>query len=123
MVLALPIDRGKVKILKLKYMVGEEEMVASINEEKSIALARCLFPAKLQDRGANEEANYPKACKGVGKIIREQICEQLRKTKPFKALGPDGIPNITLSNCADLIVDRLYFIYNAMLKKGLHYSP
>jgi len=49
MVLALPIDRGKAKILKLKYMVGEEEMVASINEEKSIALARCLFPAKLQD--------------------------------------------------------------------------
>ena len=123
MVSAPPTDSGKAKIPKLKYMVGEQEMVASMNKEKSIALARCLFPTKPQEQGANNEAKYPRACKGVGKIIREQICKQLRKTKPFKAPGPDSIPNIALSNCADLIVDRLYFIYDAMLEKGLHYSP
>ena len=123
MVSAPPTDSGKAKIPKLKYMVGEQEMVASMNKEKSIALARCLFPAKLQEQGVNNKAKYPRACKGVGKITREQICEQLRKTKPFKAPEPDGIPNIALSNCANLIVNRLYFIYDAMLEKGLHYSP
>jgi len=69
------------------------------------------------------EVKYPKACKGVGKITREEIHEQLRKTKPFKAPGPDGIPNIVLSNSADLIMDRLFYIYKAMLERGLQYAP
>ena len=49
MVLAPPTDRGRVKIPKLKHKIGEEEAVASTNKEKSVALARCFFPAKPQD--------------------------------------------------------------------------
>lgn len=123
MVLAPPTDGGKAKIPKLKHKVGEEEVVVSMNKEKSTALARCFFPAKPQDQDTEGEVKYPKACKGVGKITRDQICEQLRKTKPFKAPGPDGIPNVTLSKCADLIIDRLCYIYDAMLERGLLYSP
>ena len=120
---APPTDGGKAKIPKLKFKLGEVNMVASSNEEKSIALAKCFFPTKPQDRDTSKEVRYLKACKGVGKIIREQICEQLRRIKPFKAPGPDGIPNTVLSNCADILVDRLYFIYDAMLERGLQYKP
>ena len=122
LVSAPPSDGGKAKIPKLKYKVGEEEVVASTNEEKSTALARCFFPAKPQGQDTGEEVKYPKVCKGVGKITRDQIREQLRKTKPFKAPGLDGIPNVVLSNCTDLIIDRLYFIFNAMLERGIFYS-
>jgi len=111
-------DGGKAKILKLKYKVDNEELTASTNEEKSRALAKCFFPIKPQDQGGNAEIKYPKACKGVEKITREQICKQLRKTKPFKALSLDGISNIVLSNSADLITDRLFYIYEAMLERG-----
>ena len=62
-------------------------------------------------------------CKGVGKITREQIHKQLRKTKLFKAPGPDGIPNVVLSNSIDLIMDRLFYIYEAMLESSLQYTP
>ena len=86
MVSAPPTDGGRAKIPKLKHKVGEEEAVASTNKEKSVALARCFFPAKPPDQDMGEEAKYPKVCKGVGKITRDQICEQLRKTKPFKVL-------------------------------------
>jgi hypothetical protein len=115
-------DRGKAKIPKLKFKMAEADMIASSNKEKSLALAKCFFPTKLQAQDANKEVKYPKVCKGVGKIIREQIHKQLRRIKPFKALGPDGILNTVLSNCADIIVNRLYYIYDAMLERGLHYK-
>jgi hypothetical protein len=123
MTMAPPTDGGKVKIPKLKHRVGDDEVTASTNEEKSIALAKCFFPIKPPEPGVRAEEKFPKACKGVGSITREQIHEQLRKMKPFKAPGPDGIPNIVLSRCADIISDRLFFIYEAMLEKGLFYSP
>jgi hypothetical protein len=86
-------------------------------------LTKCFFPTKPQDQGENTRVKYPKACKGVGKITREQIREQIRKMKPFKALGPDGIPNVVLINNTDLITDRLYHIYEAILKRGFQHEP
>ncbi len=72
-ILAPPTDGGKVKILKLKYKAGANEMIASTNEEKSKALASCFFPAKPKECNLKEETMYLKACKGVGRITREQI--------------------------------------------------
>jgi hypothetical protein len=46
MTAALPIDGGRVKIPKLKHRVDGEEVTASTNEEKSVVLAKCLFPIK-----------------------------------------------------------------------------
>lgn len=43
--------------------------------------------------------------------------------KPYKAPGPDSIPNIVLTKCANTIVDRLYYIYKAILKHGIYYPP
>ena len=48
---------------------------------------------------------------------------QLQKLKPYKALGPDGIPNIILMKCANLLVDRLYYIYAAIHNKRMYYTP
>ena len=123
MMTSAPTDGGKAKIPKLKHKVGEEETTASTNSEKSVALAKCFFPAKPQEQELQARVRYLRACKGVGKITREQILEQLRRTKLYKAPGPDGIPNIVLSSYANLIVDRLYYIYEAMLEKGLLYKP
>ena len=69
---ASPSDGGKAKIPKLKHKIGEEETTASTNEEKSAALAKNFFPAKPQEEPHTTE-KYPKACKGVGKVSRQQI--------------------------------------------------
>jgi hypothetical protein len=69
---ASPSDRGRAKILKLKHKIGEEEMMASTNEEKSAALAKSFFPAKLQE-GPQPSEKYPKAHKRVSKVTRQQI--------------------------------------------------
>ena len=52
----------------------------------------------------------------------EQITYQIHKLKPYKAPRPDGTPNIVLMCCADLLSDRLYFIYKAMTEQNLHYT-
>jgi hypothetical protein len=86
-------------------------------------LATSFFLTKPQELESDNKTKYLKQCKGVGKITREQVIEQLKRTKPYKALGPNGIPNIVLSKCTDIILDRLYFIYEATLEKGLFYKP
>jgi hypothetical protein len=117
-----PTDGGKAKIPKLKHKIGGTDALASTNEEKSAALASNIFPAKPQEE-PQVSSKLPKACKGVGKITKEQIRVQLKNIKPYKAPGPDGIPNIALSSCADEIVNRLLYIYEAMLERGLLYKP
>ena len=73
-----PMDGGKAKIPKLKHRADEEDVTATTNGKKSIALAKCFFPAKPQECETQARASYLKVCKGVGQIMREQILEQLR---------------------------------------------
>jgi len=53
----------------------------------------------------------------------EQIQKQLHKLKPYKAPGPDRIPNIILTKCTHLLTDRLLHIYKAMFERNLLYNP
>ena len=116
-------DRGKTRIPAFTFKEGEENRTASTNQEKGRILARNFFPEKPRADASLAGHKYPKACSRVGKITHEQIRIQLRKLKPYKAPGPDGIPNIVLTKCADAIIERLYHIYHAMLEKGLMYNP
>ncbi len=64
-----------------------------------------------------------KPCSKVDPITKVQIKRQLHKIKPYKAPGPDSIPNIVLTKCADILLDRLFHIYTAIYEKRLHYKP
>ena len=116
-------DRGKSRIPVLKYKVDEVTALASDNYDKGQVLAKNFFPAKPPSDETLTDQRYPKARERAGKITAEQIEAQLRKLKPLKALGPDGIPNIVLTKCSALIVERLCHIYRAMLDKSLMYKP
>ena len=111
------------RIPKLKQQLDEQERMAKSNQDKSKLLANTFFPKKP----ANEEENraqqeyLPPICE-ANKISQDQIRRQLKELKPFKAPGPDGIPNIVLMRCADLIVDRLWYIFNAILEKEIYYA-
>jgi len=92
-------------------------------EDKSNALAAAFFPPKPAQDHTEVRHKYPRPCQVHNKITREQIRKQLKRLKPYKALGPDGIPNIILSKCANLLEDRLFFIYTAILEGNLQYKP
>jgi hypothetical protein len=102
---------------------GGEELMAVTNMEKAKALAKSFFPAKPSDAGIPSNFNYPKACSKPSQITKEQIAHHIQRLKPYKAPGPDGIPNIVLMRCADILIDRLHPIYKAMVELNLHYPP
>ena len=119
-------DGGKSRIPGLKYKEsadGDEKLAAS-NTEKSKALAKCFFPSKpsILHPQTHTPVQQDVDIEALS-ITREQVLKQLRRLKPYKAPGPDGIPNVVLTKCADIIADRLFSIYNAMLELDLHYEP
>ena len=116
-------DGVKARVLALIYKQGNEEKMATTNTEKAQILAKSFFPPKLADTGIPEDFPYPNACCRADQITKEQIQHHLRKLKPYKAPGPDGIPNIVLTKCANLLTNRLYYIYKAILDGRLHYTP
>jgi hypothetical protein len=114
---------GKARISVLKYKIGEVETSASTNIDKGHALAKGFFPARPPADDEMAEFIYPPQCEDVGEITPDQILAQVRRLKPFKALGLDSIPNIVLTKNADLIVDRLLPIYKAMVERSSMYKP
>jgi len=116
-------DGGKTRIPVLNLKVGEEVIRANTNQDKGRILAKGFFPTKPSADSTLDSCTYPPECESVGTITAEQIHAQLKKLKPYKAPGPDGILNIVLTKSADLIVERLTHIYQAMLKEGLMYKP
>ena len=115
-------DRGKSRIPVLKVTHNGQEVNVTMNEEKSNVLAKTFLPPRPPE-DMPIQFMYPKPICEFEPILKEQIKRQLVMLKPYKALGPDGIPNIILTKCANTITDRLYYIYRAMLELGTYYKP
>jgi hypothetical protein len=107
----------------LKHKVNSVDPIAKSNAEKGQALAKCFFPPKPQQEPAAANATFPTQCAKAGSLTRDSITRQLRRLSPYKVPGPDGIPNIVLTKCADAILDRLFYIYSAIYDKQIYYDP
>ena len=94
-------DGGKSRIPVLKAERNAQETSATTNEEKSKILAKTFFPPRPPDDTPLQFV-YPKPICDFDPISREQIKRQLAKLKPYKAPGPNGIPNIVLTKCANV---------------------
>ena len=114
-------DRGKSMIPVLKAECNGQEVTTTTNEEKSKILAKTFFLPRPPDDTPIHFAN-PKPICDFDPISRDQIKRQLAKLKPYKAPRPDGIPNIVLTKCANVLVERLYFIYKAILELRVYYE-
>jgi len=116
-------DGGKARIPPLKHTIGGQERTARTNGEKSNALTRAFFPAKPAETDPRVELLYPPQCRKTTRLTAEQVCGQIGKLKLYKAPGPDGIPNIVLSKCADLLTPHLLNVYAYMLETGHMFQP
>ena len=96
---------------------------ATSNTDKAHVLARSFIPVKPTNTGVLEDFPYPNMCCKANQLTKEQILHPLSKLKPYKGPGPNGIPNIILSKCTNLLINKLYHIYRAILNNGLYYVP
>ena len=108
-----PMDGGWARIPPLKgsqtgTVIG---LKAKTNEDKSRILCNTFFPELERADMSHTEAVYPAPKFKFWLVTNEQIYRVIAKLGPFKALGPDGIPNILLVRCTDLLVPHLGPIY------------
>ena len=120
---AAPGDGGKTRIPDLVQSKGGTQNVANTNIGKGRMLAKSFFPCKPDEEETPQtECRARPICK-ADPISKEQIRRAIARLKPYKAPGPDGVPNIVLMKCADILIDRLWRIYAAIWDRGLYYAP
>jgi ribonuclease HI/endonuclease/exonuclease/phosphatase family metal-dependent hydrolase len=120
-------DGGNPRIptLKVKNAAGAEISISS-NEEKAETFVKIFFPPPPPAVAGHEDFEdfeYPIPLPDPPQITLEQLLKHVHKPSPYKAHGPDDIPNIVLQQCASLIQERLIRIFQAILNLDLYYDP
>jgi ribonuclease HI len=117
-------DGGSPRIPTLKVS-NDQGGITQINdnEDKAKTFVKTFFPPPPPQANAHEHFEYPEPLPDPPQVSTKQILAHIAKLSPYKAHGPDGIPNIVLQKCSDLIADRLTRIYRAIIDLGLYYDP
>lgn len=114
MVSGLPTDGGKARIptLRIRANNGTIKELTN-NEEKATALFKSFFRPKSTPNPVSPDHVYPDECEPLRPITNSQILRQAHWLHPFKAPGPNGIPNCVYKYCMDLLIPFLGPIYRA----------
>ena len=112
----------RIPTLKIKNQAGATITINN-NEDKAKTFARTFFPPPPPPPEVQEHYNYPEPLPDPPRLTMEQLTRHISKLSPYKAYGPDGIPNIVLQKCLDLIATRLIQIYRAIIEDGIYYDP
>ncbi|PPQ72841.1 hypothetical protein CVT25_000254, partial [Psilocybe cyanescens] len=108
-------DGGKSKIPALKQKTANGQTTElTTNEEKAEALATSFFPPKPTKTTVPVEYNYLEPLPPPTEITINCIQEHIEKLSPYKASGPDRIPNIILQRAVSNIKNHLLHIYQAI---------
>ncbi|EIM89355.1 uncharacterized protein STEHIDRAFT_38410, partial [Stereum hirsutum FP-91666 SS1] len=91
---------------------------------KAEVLAKSFFPPRPAESSVPTDFIYDDPIPGTyHNFSRAQIRAQVSKLSPYKAPGPDGIPNVVLMKCIDVIIDRIFFIFRAIFTLRTYYGP
>ena len=112
--------RTRVPTLHTKSLDGETQ-VARSNEEKARVIAESFFPPPPATTSVPRGFKYPNPVPYKAKFTKDQIRRTIDKLSPYKAPGPDGIPNAVFKQCADILHNHLYHIYNATLQNDYYF--
>jgi ribonuclease HI len=111
---APPSDGGKARIPALKSTDAAGNLTeVRDNGDKSKLLHRVFFYNPPDDPGINPNQAYPDERFAFGRISNNHIEKAIKRLRPHKAPGINGIPNSILINCAELIVPYLGHIFRA----------
>ena len=69
-----------------------------------------------------QDYSYPLPLPSPSQVTEEQVCAHISKLLPYKAPGPDQIPNIVLQKVVNHIVSYLLPIYRSIIKHGIYYQ-
>ena len=96
------------------------------NASKALLLAKTFFlpPPPLPPQDPTHQLDdYPDPLPDPLPITANQIKSHIANLPPFKAHGLDGIPNIVLKECSELLTTPLTTIFKAILEYNTYYDP
>ena len=114
-------SNARIPALKIHNTETNQDTISNDNALKAKALADTFFPPP-PPAPIIPDYVYPEPLKPKGTFTRDNIREAVKKLKPYKAPGLDGIQNVVLQECIETIVDNLYYIYRAVLKLNTYPS-
>src|SRR5882724_2687321 len=95
-------------------------MAAELNEDKCKLLWATLFPKLERDDTSHTDIVYPTPKFKFHWVTNEQIHREITRLGPFKAPRLDGIPNIMLIRCTDLLVPHLGPLYQVTFELDVY---
>jgi hypothetical protein len=118
-------DGGTPRIPTIKVNNHEGRTVeVNDNDDKAKIFAKAFFPPPPEQHDEeDDQEDYPDPLPDPPLPNKNQVEAALRRLSPYKAPGPDGIPNIVLQKCFDIITVRLLQIYRAILKLEVFFDP
>jgi hypothetical protein len=121
---AEPGNGGLTHIPTLKTQTPNGRQTEAItNEDKSTTLAKTFFPPPPVTSTVPTDYLYPEALPDPGPITKDQITRAIDKLSPYKAPGPDGIPNAVFKNCSKTLIPHLCRIFRAVSHLNTYYPP
>ena len=93
---------------------------AATNKDKSAMLAGLIFPKRPPNDNFADDYQYDDQLPKPPDITEDQIHHHLAGLSPYKAPGPDGVPNIVWKSCAKLTTPYLVHIFRASLHLGVY---
>ncbi|PPR05017.1 hypothetical protein CVT24_010210 [Panaeolus cyanescens] len=116
-------DAGRVRMPTLRTNENGTEVALDTNESKAEKLAQVFFPMRPRDdeQAAPPLHAYPPSLQPSLPLTAERVANQIRRTSPLKAPGPDGIPNLVFQKCTDTLSPILAQIFNAAIRLGRYH--
>ena len=106
-----PTDYSNVEIPSLRTVTNNNlPSTADDNAAKAATLAKSFFPPLPTFSRVLPNTDYPPPLKGVCYFSRACICQVISSLSPYKAPGPDQIPNVVLIKCCNSIIDHLFYV-------------
>ncbi|KAJ3511459.1 hypothetical protein NMY22_g15642 [Coprinellus aureogranulatus] len=111
----------------LTERIGDTEVQHSTNDKKAEILGKGFFtkpppPPTEDERREAEDYPYPTPLEPSLPVTPEIVRRHLDKISPHKAPGLDGIPNIVLKQCADILCPQLATIFNAVFTLNVYHT-
>lgn len=111
-----PTDFSSARVLALSYVQDGARVIADNNTSKAAALASSFFPPAPISTSVPPDTIYPRLLRGIKYFSRDRIRQVFKSLSPYKAPGPNGIPNVVYIKCVDVLIDHIFFIYRAVLE-------
>ena len=117
-------DGGILRIPSLR-VIGPDGFTREINtnDGKAKAFSNAFFPNPPLVSSVLANYHYLDPLPDPPPITCERIETQIQRLSPYKASGPDEIPNIVLQKSFDLIADHLLYLFQAVFSLKTYYEP